>query len=244
MRILIGVATFPTEPAVYAPTRDWLAAQNHPVALYGDDDPALSAYDNLTAKHNAMRSDLLDGDYDALLTVEADIIPPPDAIEKLCAIEADVAYGLVCARVSQMPLCFPQIDGFYGESIAHRPERWRAKVAAGEVLRSEGAGFGCTLIHRHVLGAVVFERKPVGRRNAAFADDWHFAIAVKAAGFSSAHHLGVLCGHIRRDGTALWPDAAAPRFCKVEPLAAANVSDDGANDAPRKAGRRRAGSTH
>lgn len=219
MRVLIGVATYPTEPTVRPRTADWLRAQDEShagiVALYTHDDPAIDWRDNLTAKHNTMRSDALELGADALLTVEADVIPPADAIERLCAVDADVVYGLYCSR-SRMPLCFPTIDGFWGESISHRPEQWREKLRGGEIVSSEGAGFGCTLIRRSVLEAIEFARPDVGRRNNVFADDWHFALAVKAAGFRSAHHLGVLCGHEIRSGIVYWPDADAPGFCRAE----------------------------
>jgi hypothetical protein len=221
MNILIGVATYPTDPALYPETEAALEAlqgqtsvHNITLRLYGNDDPALDPKDNIVAKHNRMRADVLEGAFDALLTVEADMIVPPDAVEKLTKVEADVAYALYISRHHTMPLAFPKIDGFKGRSIAADPDLWRDKLAAGDVIPTEGAGFGCTLIHRRVLEQVSFRRVTGTRRSALFADDWTFALDVKEAGFKSAHHLGVQCGHLAHDGRVLWPDAAAENFAR------------------------------
>jgi hypothetical protein len=126
MRILLGVATYPTEPDVYPAARaamDALEWGDHEVlvAYYGDDDPKLSHPENLTRKHNRMRQDALDGDYDALFTVEADMIIPPDALTKLIAVDADVALGLYVSRSSRIWLCIPEIDGYKGNALNADP---------------------------------------------------------------------------------------------------------------------------
>lgn len=223
MKVLLGVATFPvtdeTPNAVYPQTLTALEALDttgHEVVLryYGGDDPKLDAKDNLTNKHGEMRQEVLDGDFDCLLTVEADVIPPSDALVKLAAVEADVVYAAYCSRSHPMVLCFPTIDGYRGRSIGADAEQYRGKF--GAVIPSEGVGFGCTLIHRRVLEQVEFRRDVSSEMKRKFADDWTFALDVKAAGFKSAHHLGVLCGHIQRDGRVRVVDPSEPDFMRIE----------------------------
>jgi hypothetical protein len=106
------------------------------------------------------------------------------------------------------------LDGYKGRSISADAETYRGKF--GTVIPCEGVGFGCTLIRRNVLEAVEFRRDVSSAMRRKFADDWTFALDVKAAGFTSAAHLGVLCGHIQRDGVVRWVDADAPTFMRVE----------------------------
>lgn len=222
MRVLIGVATFPatdeTPHEVYPATKAAIDALEFDgeiaIDFFGGDDPALDPRDNLTHKHNQMRQRVLDDGYDALLTIEADMIVPPDALAKLASVEADVVYGVYCSRAHPMVLTFPTIDGYRGRSISADTQEYRGKF--GGIIPCEGVGFGCTLIRRHVLEAVEFRRDVSTAMRRKFADDWTFALDVKAAGFESAAHLGVLCGHIQRDGVVRWVDADAPTFMRLE----------------------------
>lgn len=219
MKILIGVATYPTTPELYPATQasiDALERGEHEVVIeyYGNDDPALDPKDNITAKHNQMRARLLNLAYDALLTIEADMIVPPDALVKLAEVEASVVYAPYASRHHPMILTFPAIDGYKGRSISADEALWRPSF--GQVIACEGVGFGCTLIHRRVLEAVEFRRDTRSAIRRQFADDWTFALDVKEAGFVSAAHLGVLCGHIQRDGRVRWVDAEAPAFMRLD----------------------------
>lgn len=219
MKILVGIATFPTEPHVYETTIKSLDAAldglpdeiECEVRLYDDVDMHLEPMDRLTAKHNLMKQQVLDEGFDALLTVEADIIIPPHAVQALVALNSDLAYGLYCSRKEGMWLCFPVIEGFKARSLVEN--KVRAKRLFGTIIDSQGVGFGCTLIRRNVLETVTFRRE----ENNKFADDWHFALDVKAAGFVSKHHLGVVCGHVDRDGSTLWPDIDAPKLYRRDP---------------------------
>lgn len=225
MKVLIGVATYPitkdTPNAVYPATQASIDALRDNgwddrllVEYYDGDDPALEPMDNLTHKHNCMRSAVLDLGYDALLTIEADMIVPPDALTRLAAVDADVVYATYCSRAHPMLLTFPKLDGYKGRSISADVADYRGKF--GGIIPCEGVGFGCTLIRRRVLEAVEFRRDVSTAMRRKFADDWTFALDVKAAGFKSAAHLGVLCGHIQRDGVVRWVDADAPTFMRVE----------------------------
>jgi len=164
----------------------------------GDDG---SRWENLLRKLNQARALALEGGYDALLTVESDIIPPKDALQKLAAVDADVVYGLFVLR-------FPPYH--WNVSTRMRPrgevhflsqDREAAREAWGKVIACEGHGQGICLIRRHVLEAIEFRNpKPELR-----AQDWYWSFDCQRLGFSQMHHLGVVCGHM--DGeTLLLPD--------------------------------------
>lgn len=220
MRLLVGVATFPEEPICFPGVQEALqeAIQTARLALpelecvvrfYTRDEMSLEPNDRILSKHVQMRQDALDEEFDALWLVEADILMPPNALVDLIAVEADVAYALYVSRLSHMLLAFPKIDKFTGASLgADVP---KAKEIWGTVVDSEGVGFGCTLIKQDVLKTVKFRRA-----NKKFADDWSFAVDVKEAGFKSKHHLGVMCGHITRVNSVLWPDVNSPQLFRED----------------------------
>lgn len=176
--------------------------------------------DNILHNYVNGRKAFLAGDYDAMLTVEADMIVPEDALQKLAAVDADVAYGLYCWRHGR-PLWNPYI-GETNRSIALDPET--ARDAWGKVIECRGVGLGCTLIHRHVLEALIFRGG-----SSTYSCDWYFAIDLLAEEFVQKAHLGVVCGHIAdvvaqltQHPTAelsprvIWPDVESDDLYRIE----------------------------
>jgi hypothetical protein len=166
--------------------------------------------ENITAKYNRARDLVLAGGYDALLTVEADMILPRNAVQRLLTVEADVAYGLyVSRRHKHYWLAFSELGPENkGRSLSEDPER--ARESWGQVVETAGVGMGCTLIHRRVLERIPFRRVIDGMSN-----DWYFALDCQAAGFRQAHDLGVICGHI--DGEAVyWPEPFVDKLYRID----------------------------
>ena len=218
MKVLVAVLLYPPprvaerrsiesiEKLVWNDTMD--------IVYFAGDNPLEHPLDNIVYKHNQARELVLKEGYDAVLFVEADIIVPANALQMLARVPADVAYGLYASRHHGMLLCFPTIDKFSGASISASPNHFRSRW--GQILPSEGVGFGCTLVHRRVLEKIHFRRDEEYGRKRGFADDWFFAMDVKANGFKSAHHLGVECGHIGQDGSVRWPDVHAPQLYRID----------------------------
>lgn len=156
------------------------------------------------------RETFLRGPYDALLVVESDVIVPPDALQRLAALDCDVAYGVYLFRgpspVVNVFERYPERHGVparnTGESLSVRPGLWREAQRLG-VVACSGGGLGCILIKRHVLEAVPFERPftPDGR---TFCDTpWTYA--VYQAGYTMKADTRVRCGHKDVDGRVRWP---------------------------------------
>jgi len=168
----------------------------------GDDE---SRWENLCRKLNDARRMALGGGYDALLTVESDIIVPPDALEKLAAVDADVVYGLFVLRFEphHWNVATKMRPRGHVEFLTSNPAATQS--AWGTVMDCEGHGQGICLIHRRVLEKIEF-RNP---KPDLHAQDWFFSFDCQRLGFRQMAHLGVVCGHIDPP-LIYWPDALAP----------------------------------
>lgn len=167
------------------------------------DNPEPEAGQNIIRAYRRLREIFLGGPYDALWIVENDVIPPPQALDKLLAVDADIAYGVYCFRRGK-----PVVNIMHPASrntITDSPQAWAAGVRTGAVIDCGGLGFGCTLIHRRVLERLEF-RTDGGGGDA----DSCLAADAPRAGFTQQAHLGVLCGHKRPDGVTIWPIGRRP----------------------------------
>lgn len=177
------------------------------ILLLRDDKPTTPHMTNLTAKMNRARDIFLQGDYDAMWVIESDMVVPAHALQRLSRLKADVAYGVYCSRRSQHRwLAYAALEG-KGQGPSVTPE-W------GKPIASHGVGFGCTLIHRHVLEALSFHENQDGD-----GADWNLAVDLVAGDFSQVHDFGVLCGHIINDAPMriVWPSDQAPYHEFTEP---------------------------
>ena len=167
--------------------------------------PRETVHENITRKYNTARQIVLDGGYDALLTIEADMIVPDITLRRMTMIDADVIYGLYVSRHGRRPwLAFDSLGGppgqYSGASFSRLPEL--CAKAWGNVVESKGVGLGCTYIRREVLEAIEFRCAP----DQQVANDWMFALDVDRGGFSQVHDCGIECGHIDGDNI-YWPTA-------------------------------------
>lgn len=215
--VLVYVPLNPQTPRVYARALTSVLRMAYPdfdLVLDKEDAPAGPArpkrekYQNVLAKYEFARRLALAMDYEVLLTVEADVIVPPDTLERLLAVDADVAYGLYCSRYGRHQwLAYTMLAADRGRSLSDDHEL--ARAVWGQVFPTVGVGMGCTLIHRRVLEAVPFRLDP---GSDMLANDWYFALDLQEKGFRQAHDLGVVCGHVCGPPSAkiVWPDPAAP----------------------------------
>lgn len=188
-------------------TLSWLLQRDNPEP--GDDRSTGVA--NHLHQYQRGREVFLAGRYDAMLTVEADVIPPADALKRLAALDADVAYGVYMFRVHPFSnRTEPEVNlqaneqtesGYTGGSWSRRglwppPERGPAVV--------DGAGLGCTLIRRRVLEAIQFRALNPALAPIVHCDSW-FTADVGRQGFGMMADTRVVCGHKTPEGEVLWP---------------------------------------
>lgn len=157
---------------------------------------------NVVAQYQHARTLFLAGDYDALLTVEHDMIPPPDGLKQLWSLDVPVAYGVYLLRHGTKVLNALEYigDRALGDSLSLRRAKLRAARASGAV-RVSGIGFGFTLMRRAVVERFPFHD---GRQTGSTAPDLPFARDCVQNGVEQWAHFGVPCGHYS-DGRILWP---------------------------------------
>lgn len=162
---------------------------------------------NILHQYQQARDHFLAGNDDAMLVIESDIIPPPDALQRLAALDADLAYGVYRFRVSNVINVFERYpdnaDGTpprnEGMSLSLKPRYLANAIRAGRVACT-GGGLGCVLIKRHVLEAIEFRLEETAHCDSYFNRD------ALQKGFVQMADMGVVCGHKAKTGEILYPD--------------------------------------
>lgn len=167
---------------------DWRIVDHNP---FPAPDPR-----NVLASYRHLREVFLQGTWDALLTVEHDMVLPPDALQKLWDTGAPVAYGVYLLRHGSLVLnaCAYVGERNMGESFS------LGKQMQQGVVKASGVGFGCTLMRRGVVERIPF----TGRGQEGQSPDVPFAQDCVQQGVGQVAHFGVLCGHIE-NGRVLMP---------------------------------------
>lgn len=214
MKVLLFCPTARLEPETVDSIMRLDPAGNQLDVIFTRHNPTHRKSVNILLNYRRGREMALAGGYDALFAVESDMIIPPDALAKLCDVEADIACGLYVHRhysTARHPFWNPQI---WREETTE-PEGWlnwypdKRDAAWGQRVRISGGGLGCALIHRRVLEALDF--RLVFFPNHALVSDcdtWLYHDAIKA-GFTAYCDLSVICGHKQPNGAILWPDRHA-----------------------------------
>jgi len=213
----------------YAGAVDWFVTHN--------DNPLDQPYTNIVIHHNRAREMAINGEYDALLSIESDMIVPSDTIEQLLSCGSDIAYGLyVWRNKPHRWSAYKDLTLFGGHSISHNHDGKEARGAWGKIIDVAGLGMGCTLIKRNALRAIEFRLHdgrhswiqeeyaeqiaalridPYRPHEGMVCDDWLLAMDAQHYGFSQRAHLGVVCGHIADDGV-IWPDPNDGQLYRIE----------------------------
>lgn len=143
--------------------------------------------------------------FDCMLTVESDVIAPPDSLEKLVtAITSfDIVGGIyrlrkagnICAWKEYRNEIAMGQDEFPSNmfSLVFSKEDFDA-LNRMEVIPCDMTGFGFTLIKKRVLKIIEWGY------NERWAHDWKFAYDLRRYRFKAAAHGGVRCDHIDDDG--------------------------------------------
>lgn len=179
-------------------------------------------YRNVLAQYEHAWDMALDGGYDALLTIEHDIIPPSDALEQLWRANVPVAFGMYRFRTCNIINLYRNTTGRApDQSYSIFPEEWE-KLRGREVIPVSGVGWGCTLIRSSVLREV----KPRAVDETGLSVDIAFASDCQARKIKMYGVPGVVCGHIH-EGKTLWPFALRDMFIKVRCLQSVNIETRG-----------------
>jgi hypothetical protein len=180
-------------------TVDVKISTNNPRPITGE---TKQDHENTLYQYRLARRMVLDGDYNALLTIEHDMIVPEDTLIKMLDTDADVVYGLYLFRhMTPVLNCLRAVKSDWVDmSITYFPEIAEQGYKQGW-LECSGSGFGCTLMHRRVLEMIDFRRSDSGHPT----PDMPFATDCLRNNYKQVCRFDVVCGHIKPDGTVLWP---------------------------------------
>jgi hypothetical protein len=168
--------------------------------INGDSEYPPPNHENTLAHYQQARKRVLDEGYDALLTVEHDIIIPPDGLQKLWDIDKPVAYGVYIFRGSgNVVNAFRMVKAKNIDMPMSAFKGMLARALELEVIEVSGTGNGCTLIRREVLEQIDFRRNDKDNP----VPDMPFSTDCMKAGIKQFAHFGVQCGHVLDSGT-LW----------------------------------------
>jgi len=228
MRILVGLLAHQlnSETLRRVHTLAWDDPDGYDVlTCWGQDiRPDETRFQAVTRKYQHLQRTFLAGPYDALLTVEQDMLLPEDALLRLARLVRDgagVAYGLYVWRYEELhwwnahpALVLEGLDedgaGVHKfASMTHFPAE--ARRLWGQPVEVAGLGLGCTLLPRPTLARLAF-RQIVPNHSC----DTALALDAQREGLIQVCDTAVVCGHRIGDGRVVWPDPEAPELYRIE----------------------------
>lgn len=151
---------------------------------------------------NLIRDKILKENYDYFLSLEIDVIPPFDLIEKLLSHKKDIVSGVyykdyevnitkagIPLRKAKtiLPLLWKAVDS---ENVRQLTSK---EVEGNKLLEVAISGLGCLLIHRSVLEKVKFR---VNLKESSACDDVWFCHDAIKQGFKIYADTSVKCKHL------------------------------------------------
>ena len=140
---------------------------------------------------NMIRKKVLEGCYDYFLSLEQDVIPPPDIIERLLRANKKIVTGvyytryMVQGKPKYLPLIWQQVESdkmrFMEESELNKG-----------VQPIYACGLGCILIHKSVLEKIKFRYE----EDKVTFDDMFFCKDARDNGFELFADTSLKCQHL------------------------------------------------
>jgi hypothetical protein len=157
-------------------------------------------YRNVLEHYKHARKLTLDGGFDALLTVEHDIIPPRWGLQRLWDMDVPVAYGVYIFRGSNNVVnVFRMVNSDNPDMSMSLFKGMLQNAVKKGIVETSGTGNGFTLIRRDVLEKLDFRQSD----NGSYCPDLPFSTDCLRAGIKQYANFKVLCGHVLDNGT-LW----------------------------------------
>lgn len=204
MRILIDVPTFDGSMAPECVQGLWeLDRGGHEVDLHVTFGYGVAMARNRAADH------ALDGGYDRLLMVDADVALPKDALTNMLEHDADVVMGYYMSRhrgTGEQRTCLYRLSMDWSQRFT--PDQLRALRTSGtNSLKVMGGGMGCCLIRPSVFHRIAFpwfEWVDRERHGKSKGEDIDFCVKCQQMGIDIIADTRVACGHVVRE--VAWAD--------------------------------------
>jgi hypothetical protein len=163
----------------------WLNNVKYHVELFPPEDLIPLDY-----ARNIIRKQFLANDYDFLLTVDADVVPPVDVLD-LASIDKDVV----------APVCYVlKEEGIIPMALKRVKEGWQVigDLDRNKLYDVDCAGIGCLMIARRVLEKVPLFRFVYDSDGMLVTDEgFNWSDRVKEAGFNIYVFSNMVCDHFR-----------------------------------------------
>jgi len=195
------------------PDYDVLIADNskgndyaHEIKQYGTDvihgRNLPNIYERIVESRNLLRERMLKGKYDYFLSLEQDVIPPADIIERLIRhgkhVVSGIYYklynvnvkgkdGMIRQKKTLLPLIFMPSNDKNKMHVCYPKD-----VEGEQFLKIRACGLGCVLISREVLEKVAFRYDP----SKSTFDDFIFCTDAIEQGFEIYADTSVKCKHL------------------------------------------------
>ncbi len=135
--------------------------------------------ERIVQSRNLLRQYVLDHGYDYFLSLEQDVIPPPDVIQTLLSHQKEIVGGVVLTLTTEngkdkvVPLLYKE--------VAEKPELMQyitsLELKSARLIPLKACSLGCLLIHRDVLQKIPF------RHDGEAFDDVLFCHDARALGY-------------------------------------------------------------
>jgi len=145
------------------------------------------AKDRVINSRNKLRDYFLKNDYDYYLSLEQDVVPPKDVIEKLMKHDKEICSGLYFKEKEGelIPIMYlPHKEGF--AKLLKFEE-----IPENELIEVVTAGLGCVLIKRNVMEKIKFRYE----KNEKPWDDVWFCEDARKKGFKVYVDTSIRCKH-------------------------------------------------
>ena len=156
-----------------------------------------SARDRIVASRNILREKAIEG-YDYLLSLEQDVIPPKDIIERLLSHKKDIVSG-VYYTIKEKALR-PLLVVKKGETLHYLDSE--KLLAYKDLLEVAICGLGCVLISSKTLSLISFRYV---KDNKSFDDFWFCKDSINK-GFKIYADTSVVCNHLFLKRPWKWRD--------------------------------------
>ncbi len=151
-----------------------------------------SARQRIIDSRNILRQKVLDGDYEYFFSLEQDVVPSKDVIQRLLSHDKKIVTGVYFSYQTNndvtllVPLLWKKVKG---EEVKFMLEK---EVLEPKLMEVGACGLGCILIHRSVLEKVKFR---YNKGDKGFDDMW-FCKDASDAGFKIFADTSVKCKHL------------------------------------------------
>jgi len=156
----------------------------------------------IISSRNRVRDHFLKGDYSHLLFLDTDIIAPCDVIERLLALDTDVASGVYLGRVvidgklHLIPILYRHHDGGRVRTVT------MTEAMNDDIFDISVCGLGCCLVRKTVVEKIRFRR--FGNTSDS-GEDTAFCLDVQGNGFEIKADTSVKCAHMGKNEVLVFP---------------------------------------